>query len=137
MEILRKYKEAIAWSIEDLKGIGPSIFMHNILLEDNAKTSIEHQRRLNLVMKEVARKEVLKWLNAGFIYAISNSPWVSPIHVVRKKGGFTVIKNEKNELILTRTVTGWRVCIYYRKLNTATRNDHYPLPFIDQMLLFS
>ena len=63
--ILRKYKEAIAWSIEDLKGISPSICMHKILLEDNAKTSIEHQRRLNPVMKEV-----LKWLNAGFIYAI-------------------------------------------------------------------
>ena len=132
--ILRKYKEAIAWSIEDLKGISPSICMHKILLEDNAKTSIEHQRRLNPVMKEVARKEVLKWLNAGFIYAISDSSWVSPVHVVPKKGGFTVIRNEKNELIPTRTVTGWRVCIDYRKLNTATRKDHFPLPFIDRML---
>ena len=133
--ILRKYKEAIAWSIEDLKGISPSICMHKILLEDNAKTSIEHQRRLNPMMKEVVRKEVLKWLNAGFIYAtISYSSWVSPVHVVPKKGGFTVIRNEKNELIPTRTVTGWRVCIDYRKLNTGTRKDHFPLPFIDQML---
>ena len=134
LTILRKYKEAIAWSIEDLKGISPSICMHKILQEDNAKTSIEHQRRLNPVMKEVVRKEVLKWLNAGFIYAISDSSWVSPVHVVPKKGGFTVIRNEKNELIPTRTVTGWRVCIDYRKLNTATRKDHFPLPFIDQML---
>ena len=126
--ILREYKEAIAWSIEDLKGISPSICMHKILLEDNAKTSIEHQRRLNPVMKEVVRKEVLKWLNAGFIYAISDSSWVSPVHVVPTKGGFTVIRNEKNELIPTRTVIGWRVCIDYRKLNTATRNDHFPLP---------
>ena len=132
--ILRKYKEVIAWSIDDLKGISPSICMHKILLEDNAKTSIEHQRRLNPVMKEVARKEVLKWLNAGFIYAISDSSWISPVHVVPKKGGFTVIRNEKNELIPTRTVTGWRVCIDYRKLNTATRKDHFPLPFIDQIL---
>ena len=130
LEILRKYKEAIAWSIEDLKGINPSICMHKILLNDNAKTSIEHQRRLNQVMKEVVRKEVLKWLNAGFIYAISDSSWVSPVHVVPKKGGFTVIRNEKNELIPTRTVTGWRVCIDYRKLNTATRKDYFPLPFI-------
>ena len=134
LTILRKYKEAIAWSIEDLKGISPSICMHKILLEDNAKTSIEHQRRLNPVMKEVVRKEVLKWLNAGFIYVISDSSWVSPVHVVPKKGGFTVNRNEKNELIPTRTVTGWRVCIDYRKLNTATRKDHFPLPFIDQML---
>ena len=133
LEIMRKYKEAIAWSIEDLKGISPSICMHKILLNDNAKTSIEHQRRLIPVMKEV-RKEVLKWLNAGFMYAISYSSWVSPVHVVPKKGGFTVIRNEKNELIPTRTMTGWRVCIDYIKLNTATRKDHFPLPFIDQML---
>ena len=95
--------------------------MHIILLNDNANTSIEHQRRLNSVMKEV-----LKWLNVGFIYAISDSSWVSPVHVVPKKGGFTVIINEKNELIPTRTMTGWRVCIDYRKLNTTTRKDHFP-----------
>ena len=134
LKILRKYKEAIAWSIEDLKGISPSICIHKILLEDNAQTSIEHQRRLNPVMKDVVRKEVLKWLNAGFIYVISNNPWVSPVHVVPKKGGFTMIKNERNELIPTRTMTGWRVCIDYRKLNTTTRKDHFSLPFIDQML---
>ena len=99
--------------------------MHKILLEENARTSIEHQRRLNPIMKEVVRKEVLKWLNSGFIYAISNSPRVSLVHVVPNKGGFTVIINEKNELILTRTMTGWRVCIDYKKLNTATRKDHY------------
>ena len=68
------------------------------------------------MMKEVVRKEVLKWLNASFIYAISDSYWVSPVHVVPKKGGFTVIRNEENEMIPSRTVTGWRVCIDYRKL---------------------
>ena len=85
-------------------------------------------------MKEVVRKEVLKWLNAGFIYAILNSPWVSPVHVVPKKGGFTIIINEKNELIPIRTMIGYRVCIDYRKLNTATRNDHYPLDQVLNML---
>ena len=70
--------------------------MHKILLEENARTFVEHQRRLNPVMKEVFRKEVLKWLNAGFIYAISDNPYVSPVHVVPKKGGFTMIKNKKN-----------------------------------------
>ena len=78
--------------------------MHKILLEENARTSVEHQRRLNPVMKEVVIKEVLKWLNAGFIYAILDSPWVSLVHVVPKKGVFTVIRNEKNEMIPTRTV---------------------------------
>ena len=70
LKILRKYKEVITWSIEDLKGISPLICMHKILLYDHAKSSIEHQRRLNPMIKEVIRKEVLKWLNAGFIYAI-------------------------------------------------------------------
>ena len=80
--------------------------MNKILLEENTKTSIEHQRRLNLVMKEVIKKEVLKWLNACFIYEISDIPWVSAVHVFPKNGGFTVIRNENNELIPTRTVTG-------------------------------
>ena len=108
--------------------------MHKILLEDNAKTSIELKRRLNLVVKDVVMKEVMKWLHAGFIYAISDNSWVSSVHVVPKKGGFTVIRNERNELIPTIIVTGWRVCIDYGKLNNVTRNDHFPLPFIDQML---
>ena len=82
-------------------------------------------------MKEVVKNEELKWMNVGFIYAISDSSWVSLVHAVPKKGGFTVIRNEKNELILTRTMTGWRVCIDYRKLNITTRKDHYPFPFID------
>ena len=105
VEIMRKHKEAIAWSVEALKGINPSICMHKILMEENAKNYIEQQRRLNPVMKEVVKKEVLKWPNAGFIYAISDNPWVSPVHVVPKKGGFTIIRNEKNELIPTRTMT--------------------------------
>ena len=74
LEILKKYQESIAWSIDELKGISPSICMHKILLEENAKPSVGHQRRLNPVMKEVVRKEMLKWLNAGFIYAISDIP---------------------------------------------------------------
>ena len=85
-------------------------------------------------MKEVVQKEVTKLLEAGIIYPISDSPWVSPVQVIPKKGGMTVVHNEKNELVPTRTVTGWRMCIDYRRLNTATRKDHFPLPFIDQML---
>jgi len=68
------------------------------------------------------------------IYPISDGAWVSPVQVVPKKGGMTVIHNERNELIPTRTVTGWRMCIDYRKLNQETRKYHFPLPFMDQML---
>nr|GFC13682.1 reverse transcriptase domain-containing protein [Tanacetum cinerariifolium] len=82
----------------------------------------------------VIKKEVEKLLNAGLIYPISDSPWVSPVHCVPKKYGFTVFKNEENELIPTRLVTGWWVCIDYRKLNEATNKDHFPLPFMDQMI---
>ncbi|KAL1216423.1 RNA-directed DNA polymerase-like protein [Cardamine amara subsp. amara] len=114
--------------------ISPELCMHRIHLEDETKSSIEHQRRLNLNLKEVVKKEIMKLLEAGIIYPISDSDWVSPVHVVPKKGGVTVIKNEKNELIPMRTVTGHRMCIDYRKLNAATRNNHFPLPFIDQML---
>ena len=97
-------------------------------------TSIKNQRSMNPIIKEVGRKEVLKWLNTGFIYAISYSPWFSSVHVVPKKGGFTMIRNEKNEFIPTRIVTRWRVCIDFMKLKTTTRKDHYPLPFMDKML---
>jgi hypothetical protein len=85
-------------------------------------------------MRVVVKKEVLKQLQAGIIYPIYDSEWVSPIQVVPKKGGTTVIRNEKNELIPQRTVTGWRMCINYRKLNKATQKDHFPLPFSDEML---
>ena len=85
-------------------------------------------------MREVVKKEIIKLLDARIIYPIFDSNWVSPIYMVPKKGGMTVIKNEHNELIPTRTVTGWRMCIDYRKLNKATRKDHFPLPFIDQLL---
>ncbi|GJV02128.1 reverse transcriptase domain-containing protein [Tanacetum coccineum] len=82
--------------------------------------------------QQVAKVE--KLLDAGLIYPISDSPWVSPVHCVPKKGGMTVVTNDENELVPTRLVTGWRVCIDYRKLNEATRKDHFPLPFMDQML---
>jgi hypothetical protein len=84
-------------------------------------------------MREVV-KEVLKLLKAGVIYTVSDSEWVSLVQVVPKKGGMTVTWNEKNELIPQRTVTGWQMCIDYQKLNKATRKDHFPLPFIDEIL---
>ena len=132
--VLERNSEAFAWSIEDIKGIRPSICMHKILMEEDHAPSIEHQRRLNPAMEEVVKNEVLKWLKARFIYAIVDRPWVSPVQCVLKRGGMTVVRNEKNELLSTFTVAGWKVCIDYRKLNKATRKDHYPPPFLDQML---
>ncbi|GJR53315.1 reverse transcriptase domain-containing protein [Tanacetum coccineum] len=132
--VLKSHKRAIAWKISDIKGIDPSFCTHKILMEDDFKPAIQHQRRVNPKIHEVIKKEVIKLLDAGLIYPISDSPWVSPVHCVPKKGGMTVVENEDNELIPTRLVTGWRVCIDYRKLNDATRKDHFPLPFMDQML---
>ncbi|CAM8988458.1 unnamed protein product [Rhodiola kirilowii] len=134
LDVVREHKDAIGYSIDDLKGISPNLCMHEINLESDSMPSRERARRLNPIVGEVVKKEVLKLLDAGIIFPVADSKWVSPIHVVPKKGGMTVIKNEKNELIPTRTVTGWRMCVDYRKLNQATKKDHFPLPFIDQML---
>ena len=131
LRVLGDHKNAIGWSLTDLKGICPSICMHGILLEDGHKPSLEAQRRLNPTMKEVVRKEVLKWLDAGMIYPISDSSWVSLVQVVPKKGGTIVIRTESNALLPSRTVIGWRICIDYWKLNKATRKDHSLLPFLD------
>nr|GEW95747.1 DNA-directed DNA polymerase [Tanacetum cinerariifolium] len=134
INVLKTRKKAIAWKLMDIKGIDPEFCSHKILLEEDYSPKEQSQRRVNPKIHDVIKKEVEKLLNAGLIYPISDSPWASPIHCVPKKGGMTVIKNDENELVPTRLVTGWRVCIDYRKLNEATRKDHFPLPFMDQML---
>ncbi|CAN6695171.1 unnamed protein product [Malus baccata var. baccata] len=134
VRVLKEYKTAIGWTLADIKGISPTTCMHRILLEEGSKTSREAQRRLNPPMMEVVKKEVIKLLDCGVIYPISDSKWVSPVQCVPKKSGVTVVANAENELVPQRIQTGWRVCIDYRKLNAATRKDHFPLPFIDQML---
>lgn len=108
--------------------------MHNILKEGNYKPSVEHQRQLNPNLKEVVRKKVVKWLDAGIIHSISYRLWMSLVQVVSKKGGMTAVPNEKNELTPMRMVASWMICIDYRKLNKSTRKYHFLLPFIDQML---
>ncbi|GJT46744.1 reverse transcriptase domain-containing protein [Tanacetum coccineum] len=134
VSVLKNHKEAFAWKTSDISGISPSFCKHKINFEDDAKPFIQRQRRLNPKMKEVVKKEIIKLLDASIICPIKDSPWVSPVHCVLKKQGMTVVTNEKNELVPTRIIIGWRVCIDYHKLNEATRKDHSPLPFMDQML---
>jgi len=132
LKVLRNHRAAIGYTLDDLKGISPTLCQHKINMEPDAKPVVDHQRWLNPKMKEVVRMEILKLLEAGIIYPIADSRWVSHIHCVPKKGGITVVPNDKNELIPQRIVTGYRMVIDYRKLNKATRKDHYPLPFIDK-----
>nr|GEX67830.1 reverse transcriptase domain-containing protein [Tanacetum cinerariifolium] len=134
LTVLKSYKRAIAWKLSDIKGINLKFCSHKILMEEDFTPVVQYQRRVNPKIHDVIKQEVIKLLDAGLIYPISDSPWVSSVHYVPKKGRFTVVENEDNELILTRLVMGWRVCIDYRKLNEATRKDHFPLSFMDQML---
>ncbi|XP_051150301.1 uncharacterized protein LOC127264800 [Andrographis paniculata] len=134
ISLLKRNQAAFAWKISDIKGISPAVCMHHIRLEADAKPCRQPQRRLNENMQEVVKKEVIKLFDAGIIYPISDSQWVSPTQVVPKKGGFIEQTSDDGEVLMTRPVTGWRVCIDYRKLNLATKKDHFPLPFLDQCL---
>nr|GEU38536.1 reverse transcriptase domain-containing protein, chloroplastic [Tanacetum cinerariifolium] len=106
LKVLKSHKRAIAWKIFDIMGIDPRFCTHKILMEDDFKPTVQHQRRANSKIHEVIKKEAIKLFDAGLIYSIFDSPWVSPVHCVPKKGGMTVIEHEDNELIPPRLVTG-------------------------------
>ncbi|GJS92275.1 reverse transcriptase domain-containing protein [Tanacetum coccineum] len=108
VSVLKKHKEAFAWKTTDIPGICPSFCKHKIQLLDDEKPVVKKQRRLNPNMQEVVKKETMKLLDTSIIYPIVDSPWVSPIHCVPKKGGITVVTNENDELVPIRTVMGWR-----------------------------
>ncbi|GJU60609.1 reverse transcriptase domain-containing protein [Tanacetum coccineum] len=101
IKVLKSHKRAIAWKLSDIKVINPEFCTHKILMEEDYKPAIQHQRWVNPKIHDVIKKEVEKLLDAGLIYPISDSPWVSPVHCVPKKGGFTVVENDENELIPT------------------------------------
>nr|GEY28086.1 hypothetical protein [Tanacetum cinerariifolium] len=103
--VLKSHKRAIAWKLFDIKGINPEFCTHKILMEEDFETTFQHQRRVNPKIYDVIKQEILKLLDVGLIYQIFDSPWVSPVQYVPKKGGFTVVENEENELILTHLVT--------------------------------
>ncbi|GKA01413.1 reverse transcriptase domain-containing protein [Tanacetum coccineum] len=109
IEVLKSHKRAIAWKLSDIKGIDLEFCTYKILMEEDYEPMVQHQRRVNPKIHDVIKKEAEKLLDTGLIYPISDSPWVSLMHCVPKKGGMTVVKNDENDLIPTRLVTGWRV----------------------------
>jgi hypothetical protein len=115
-KILQKHSTAFAWEYTNMKGIDPKTCIHHIYIEENNRPIRQPQRRMNPNLREIVKEELQKLLNVNFIYPISDSQWVSPLVIVPKKNG------------------KWRVCIDYRELNKATLKDHFPLPFIDQVL---
>nr|GEZ79454.1 reverse transcriptase domain-containing protein [Tanacetum cinerariifolium] len=114
IKVLKSHKRAIAWKLFDIQGINPEFCTHKILMEEDYKSVVQHQRRVNPKIYDVIKKEVEKLLDVGLIYPISDSPWVSPVHCVPKKSGFTVVENEENELIPTRLI-----------LERLARNEYY------------
>jgi len=115
-KLLQKHSTAFAWEYTDMKGIDPKTCIHRIYIEENNRPIRQPQRRMNPNLREIVKEELQKLLKVNFIYPISDSQWVSPLVIVPKKNG------------------KWRVCIDYRELNKATLKDHFPLPFIDQVL---
>nr|GEU36582.1 reverse transcriptase domain-containing protein [Tanacetum cinerariifolium] len=122
-KVLKLHKRSIAWKLSDIKGINPTFYTYKILMEEDFKPAVQHQRRVNPKIYDVIKKEVEKLLDAGLIYPISDSPWVIPVHCVPKKGGFTVVKNEENELILTRLVTDGVYALTTEKRHFMVKED--------------
>nr|GEZ29250.1 DNA-directed DNA polymerase [Tanacetum cinerariifolium] len=126
IKVLKSHKQALAWQLSNIKGIDPEFCTDKILIEDDFKPAVQHQRRVNPKIHEVIKKEVLKLLDAGLIYPISDSSWVSPVHYVPKKGSFTVVENEENELIPTRLVTVWRTPKIKKRPHSRVLTERLP-----------
>ena len=106
--LLKEHKGAFAWEYTDMKGIPSYLCTHHIYIKSDSRPVCQPQRRMNPNLRDIAKEEIHKILEAGFIYPISDSEWVSPLVIVPKKNG------------------KWRVCVDYRELNKATQKDHFP-----------
>ena len=116
VNLLQNHLSAFAWGYEDMKVIPPETYTHHIYIREGARPVRQPQRRMNPALRDIVKEEVQKLLDAGFIYPILDSQWVSPLVLVPKKYGI------------------WLICIDYQELNKATLKDYFPLPFIDQVL---
>ena len=108
--------------------------MHRIPIAEDVEPIVDTQRCFHPRMKDVVRKEVIRLLDAGIIYPISDSKWVNPVHCIPRQGGVTIVNSNDNNLTPARTITGYRMCVDFRKLNKETIKEHQPLPFMEQML---
>eukprot|EP00253_Pinus_taeda_P003111 PITA_03111 len=114
--LLNSHLDAFAWSYREMKGVHPSVYTHHIYIKEDCKPVRHPHRRMNPALKDIVMEELQKLLDAGFIHPISDNECLSPLVLVPKKNG------------------KWRICVDYRELNKATKKDHFPLPFIDQVL---
>jgi len=114
--LLSHHLDAFTWSYKEMKGVHPSVCTHHIYIKEDCKPVRQPQRRMNPALKDIVKEELQRLLDAGFIYPISDNEWVSPLVLVPKKNG------------------KWRICVDYRELNKATKKDHFPLLFINQVL---
>jgi len=114
--MLRENFDAFDWNYKEIKGVHPLVCTHHIYIKEGCNPVCQPQRRMNPTLKDIVKEELQKLLDVGFIYPISNSEWVPPLVLVLKKNG------------------NWRICVDYRELNKAIKKEHFPLPFIDQVL---
>ena len=113
--MLRKHPSLFISDYSEISGV--TAVQHQINLKPNMKPVAQRLRRLGKIQQEALLAEVKKLLEAGFIYPVEDSEWVSPVVVIPKKNG-----------------KWWRVCVDYKPLNAATKRDHFPLPFQDEIL---
>lgn len=114
--MLKEHLDAFAWSYQEMNGVYPSVCTHHVYIKEGCKPVRKPQRRMNPALKDIVKEELQELLDVGFTYPILDSEWVSPLALVPKKNG------------------KWRICVNYRELNKATKKDHFPIPFIDQVL---